>query len=117
MLTGESANSIFEGLLVPVTISKVINGEKYICRSIGKCNWTGSIHKDNVDHKIEKLLSPGYVVNAKIIKIEYENLSVRLSATSESITEKEALDRIYPSYRPHFKIDIEKDVSLKMLND
>jgi len=117
MLTGESPQTLFEGLLVPVTISKIINDEKYSCRSIGKCSWSGTIYKDNVDPSLERSLTPGFILTAKVLKLEFEYLSVKLSAMNEGISEKEALDRIYPSYRPHFKVDIDKDLSMKVLND
>jgi hypothetical protein len=113
MLTNESPQSFFEGLVVPVSINKIFNEIGYGCKSLGKSSWSGFIHNDNVtDGKIQTL-NVGVVLNAKIIKIEYENLSVKLCIPpkEELITEKEALERIYSSYRPHFKVELENDAS------
>jgi hypothetical protein len=119
MLTGESPNSFFEGLLVPVTVTRIIsnNSEGYACRSLGKSSWSAYLSRENVDPKLVSSISPGYVLTAKVIKIEYENLSVKLSATGDPIVEKEALDRIQSAYKPHFRVDLDKDISMKVLND
>ena len=53
------------------------------------------------------------------MKIEYENISVKLSipAREEFVTEKEVLDRIIPTYRPYFKVNLEEDESFSGSQD
>ena len=113
MLTGESPFTFFDGLLVPVSINKIIGTDGFSCKSIGKSSWSGFIPRDNVDEGLEKSLCPGNIVTAKISKIEYENLSVKLSVLRNPLTEKEALDRIYSQYRPHFKVDLSVDLIIR----
>jgi len=94
-------------------VTKIVEKAGYACKSLGKSAWSGFIHHDNITDPEIKSLQVGVVLNAKIIKIEYENLSVKLSLPRkiELITEKEALDRIYAPYRPHFKVDLLADAS------
>lgn len=117
MLTGESPQTFFEGLLVPVTVNKVLKNDGFACRSIGKSSWSGFLPSENVDPSIQRSIAPGYILTAKIIKIEYDHLSVKLAASPDLVSEKEALDRIYPTYRPHFRVDLKADLSTKNLSD
>jgi len=49
MLTGESPQTFFEGLLVSVTINKSIGNDGFSCKSISKSSWSGFIPKSKVD--------------------------------------------------------------------
>lgn len=79
MLTGENQSNFFEGLLVPVIITREVKDDTFGCRSLTKSAWTAYLHRDNVAECFQENLHPGYVLTAKITKIEYERLSVSLS--------------------------------------
>ena len=119
MLTGESPYSFFEGMVLPVSITKIIQEIGYGCKSLGKSTWSGFVHNDSItDPKIQEL-NVGMVCSGKVLKIEYENISVKLSipARDEYITEKEVLDRILPTYRAHFNVNLEEDSSFSGSQD
>ena len=117
MLTGENQSNFFEGLLVPVIITREVKDDTFGCRSLTKSAWTAYLHRDNVAECFQENLHPGYVLTAKITKIEYERLSVSLSCMNEEITEKEILDRISNVYRPHFKVDLENDTPTRTVTE
>lgn len=117
MLTGENRENFFEGLFVPCMITKQIKEDVVACRSLTKSNWTAYLHRDNAHRKLQNLMNPGYVVTGRILKIEYDRLSVSISAMEENVTEKEMLERIPQSFRHHFKVDVVKDAPMKIVTE
>ena len=113
-LTGENKDNFYEGLHLPVIVTKIVKEETVACRSLGKSNWIAYLNKDNAAENIKDLLLPGFVVSAKITKIEFDRLSVSISALDEKVTEKEILDRIPTAFKPHFKVDLEKDGPIRI---
>jgi len=117
MLTGENRDNFYEGLFVPCMITRQIKEDVVACRSLTKSNWTAFLHKDNAHRKLHNLMNPGYVITGRILKIEYDRLSVSISAMEENVTEKEMQERIPQIFRPHFKVDVIKDAPMKIVTE
>lgn len=113
MLVNETPETFFEGLVITVTIQKSKVEGGYKAKYIGKRQIDCFIRDENTD----RALKPGMIVNAKIIKIEFENLSLKLAIKENPVDEKEALDRVPSTYQPHFRVDVEDDLKFRMCAD
>ncbi|KAI9753498.1 MAG: hypothetical protein M4579_005130 [Chaenotheca gracillima] len=96
MLTGETRETLCNGMIVPINIRRVLRNE-FKLEGVMDSGVTAYVEGNNLpieqDENITAIYTQRQTVQAKIIKMDYENMTAELSLTEEDMARP---------YRKHF---------------